>query len=279
MKFTTPVVAVAVAGDNSKLVAGFVDGTVMARNRQRDATGTMSSSSSSLDHHHPNPQEDGSRRDRSRHFKGAGLHSSEHEVRTERAVRLAPYEKLLKRFSYQAALDAAMKSRNPVIVVTVMEELCRRSGLSIALAGRDEAAVEPILSFCARFVNHPKYCRVVVQVVHKLLDIYAGSLGGGGHHSSYSDGAMDMDDLFCKLHRQVSAELQFQRQMTRVMGSLEGLISAAAIPKKTITNINCCIAASSLDMLLEDEEDEEEEERRPEATTTIASSSSSTLHS
>lgn len=239
MKFTTPVVAVAVSGDNSKLVAGFVDGTVMARNRRRDAlSGAISSSSD------PSPQEDDSRRDRSRHFKGAGLHSSEHEVRTERFVRLAPYEKLLKKFSYQAALDAAMKSRNPVIVVTVIEELCRRSGLSIALSGRDEASVEPILSFCARFVNHPKYSRVVVQVVHKLLDIYAGTLGG------HSDGAMD--ELFCKLHRQVAAEVQFQRQMTRVMGSLDGIISAAAIPKI----IDC--AESSLDILLDEAVEEEE---------------------
>ena len=255
MKFTTPVVAVAVSGDNSKLVAGFVDGTVMARNRRRDAAETISVAAT-------HPQEDGSRRDRSRHFKGAGLHSSEPEVRTERFVRLAPYEKLLKKFSYQAALDSAMKSRNPVIVVTVIEELCRRSGLSIALSGRDEASVEPILSFCARFVNHPKYCRVVVQVVHKLLDIYAGSLGG------HSDGAV-MDDLFCKLHRQVAAELQFQRQVTRVMGSLDGIISAAAVPKI----INC--AESTLDITTL----EEEEEGIETTTATTAASTSSTLNS
>ena len=256
MKFTTPVVAVAVSGDNSKLVAGFVDGTVMARNRRRDAAETISAAAT-------HPQEEGSRRDRSRHFKGAGLHSSEPEVRTERFVRLAPYEKLLKKFSYQAALDSAMKSRNPVIVVTVIEELCRRSGLSIALSGRDEASVEPILSFCARFVNHPKYCRVVVQVVHKLLDIYAGSLGG------HSDGAV-MDDLFCKLHRQVAAELQFQRQVTRVMGSLDGIISAAAVPKI----INC--AESTLDITTLEEGEEEGIET---TTATTAASTSSTLNS
>ena len=107
MKFTTPVVAVAVSGDNSKLVAGFVDGTVMARNRRRDAAETISAAAT-------HPQEEGSRRDRSRHFKGAGLHSSEPEVRTERFVRLAPYEKLLKKFSYQAALDSAIDGEDPV---------------------------------------------------------------------------------------------------------------------------------------------------------------------
>jgi len=56
-------------------------------------------------------------------------------IETERAAKLAPYEMSLQKFNYKQALDAALITRNPVIVVTVLEELSRRSGLTIALSG------------------------------------------------------------------------------------------------------------------------------------------------
>jgi U3 small nucleolar RNA-associated protein 15 len=142
-------------------------------------------------------------------------------VATERTARLQPYERLLKKFNYQAALDAALKTRNPVVVITVLEELCRRNGLGIALSGRDETSLEPVVSFSARYVNHPKYSKLVIQVVQKMLDLYASVLG-------HSDA---IDELFLKLHKQVRAEVGFQRQILRVMGSLDGIISTATMPR------------------------------------------------
>lgn len=172
-----------------------------------------------------------------RHYKGAGMvhvHADQNAdsvttmggisvtIPVERSVRLQPYEKHLKKFNYQAALDAVLRTRNPVTIVTVLEELCRRDGLGIALSGRDETTLEPIVSFSARYVSHPKYARLIVQVVHKILDMYAGVLG-------QSDA---IDELFAKLHRQVRDEVGFQRQILRVMGSLDGIISAATMPKQ-----------------------------------------------
>ena len=233
MKFGAPLVSVAMPADNKKLVVGFVNGTVMARSRRvEDAlldTGAAHGITAGLLAQHAA---------QNRHFKGAGLaHSSETAsnagsaaedaaVHTERTARLQPYERLLKKFNYQAALDAALKTRNPVVVITVLEELCRRSGLGIALSGRDETTLEPVVSFSARYVNHPKYSKLVIQVVQKMLDLYAGVLG-------HSDA---IDELFLKLHKQVRAEVGFQRQILRVMGSLDGIISTATMPKVTGTD-------------------------------------------
>ena len=234
MKFGAPLVSVAMPADNKKLVVGFVNGTVMARSRRvEDAlldTGAAHGITAGLLAQHAA---------QNRHFKGAGLahsygNSSETAsnagsvaedaaVHTERTARLQPYERLLKKFNYQAALDAALKTRNPVVVITVLEELCRRSGLGIALSGRDETTLEPVVSFSARYVNHPKYSKLVIQVVQKMLDLYAGVLG-------HSDA---IDELFLKLHKQVRAEVGFQRQILRVMGSLDGIISTATMPKVT----------------------------------------------
>jgi U3 small nucleolar RNA-associated protein 15 len=240
MKFGSSLVSVAMPADNKKLVVGFVNGTVMARSRRvEDALLELGPGASAgqgvtagLLAQHAAQQ---------RHFKGAGLLHSYNNgagsetasnagagaddavVATERTARLQPYERLLKKFNYQAALDAALKTRNPVVVITVLEELCRRNGLSIALSGRDETTLEPIVSFSARYVNHPKYNRLVIQVVQKMLDLYASVLG-------HSDA---IDELFLKLHKQVRAEVGFQRQILRVMGSLDGIVNAATMPRPT----------------------------------------------
>ena len=141
------------------------------------------------------------------------------------------------------------------MVVALLQELIRRGGLDIALRGRapgdedlkidesddkdkadkgkdkdkgserqgqEEGAdrLEPLLSFAARHISDPKYARVIVQVVHCVLDLYAGSLG----HSEA------VDDLFCKLQRQIKGEVSFQRQAMRIMGSLDGIINVATMP-------------------------------------------------
>ena len=139
------------------------------------------------------------------------------------------------------------------MVVSLLQELIRRGGLDIALRGRapgdedskrdesddkdaadkdkDKGAdrqgqedgadrLEPLLSFAARHISDPKYARVIVQVVHCVLDLYAGSLG----HSEA------VDDLFCKLQRQIKGEVDFQRQAMRIMGSLDGIINVATMP-------------------------------------------------
>ncbi len=110
-----------------------------------------------------------------------------------------------------------MKTRNPLIVVTVLEELCRRSGLTIALSGRDETSLEPLLAFSSKHVSHPRYSRLIVQVVERILDLYSGMLG-------QSDA---IDELFVKLQSHIRSEINFQRQVIKVVGALDGIISAS----------------------------------------------------
>ncbi len=226
MKFGSPLVSVAMSPDNKKLVLGFVDGNLMVRTRRPESAAAGANSSvaplaleaAALSENHSSLLR------QSRFHKGAGLvhehNTDEGTVETERTARLQPYEKLMKKFNYQKALDAALKTQNPLVVITVLEELCRRSGLTVALSGRDEGSLEPLISFAARYVNHPKYSKLIVQVAHKILDLYAGVLG-------HSDA---IDELFLKLQRQVRSEVSFHRQIMRVMGSLDGIISAATMP-------------------------------------------------
>lgn len=67
-----------------------------------------------------------------RFYKGAGASITKTEdtmVDSAKRDRLKPYEVQLKKFNYQQALDAALKTHNPLIVVTVL-------GISLSLLTR-----------------------------------------------------------------------------------------------------------------------------------------------
>mmetsp|Transcript_12536 Transcript_12536/g.17207 ORF Transcript_12536/g.17207 Transcript_12536/m.17207 type:complete len:80 (-) Transcript_12536:494-733(-) len=75
--------------------------------------------------------------------------------------------------------------------------------------------------------------------MHRVLDLYAGVLG----HSEM------IDDLFCKLQRQIKAEVGFQRQVMRIMGSLDGIISVATMPPAVATHSKMDSESSRIDMI------------------------------
>ncbi|KAH8045479.1 hypothetical protein JL720_16682 [Aureococcus anophagefferens] len=62
-----------------------------------------------------------------------------------RAPKLAAHD-ARRGFRYKDALDEALKTRDPTVVVAVLEELDRRGGRAIALGDRDEKRLEPVLS-------------------------------------------------------------------------------------------------------------------------------------
>lgn len=232
MKFGAPISSIGLSPDSKKLLVGFVDGSLFARTKKSDAVGAPGTDialaalvASTAAH--------------TRFYKGAGQAAERTEdgmVETERTVRLRPYEVQFKKFNYQGALDSALKTRNPLIIVTVLEELSRRSGLSIALSGRDESSLEPLLSFCARYVSNPRYARLVVQVVHGILDLYASELG-------HSD---SIDELFLKMRKSVSVESQFQREVLHVCGALDCIVSASSMI--SAKNISMAMTTSSAKM-------------------------------
>jgi U3 small nucleolar RNA-associated protein 15 len=126
-------------------------------------------------------------------------------------VRLKAYDQLLRKFRYREALDQALATRNPAVVVSLLEELENRQGLSIALSGRDEAGLEPILAMLVRHVAHPRYAALLTRVTALLLQLYAGVIGE----------SEAVDELLAKLQRQVQAEIVFQKQLHALAGSID----------------------------------------------------------
>jgi len=122
----------------------------------------------------------------------------------------------LKRFQYRKALDAALETKQPVVIVSLLEGFIRRKALEVPLVGRDEEKLKLLLEFLWKQIVNPKYCNVLIKVMNSILDIYALILGQ----------SKDIDNLFLKIKNQITLEINFQKQLNKIIGTLDLLFSA-----------------------------------------------------
>lgn len=148
--------------------------------------------------------------------------ADDYTVEIQRKKRLLPFDKALRQFRYGEALDEALSTKIPLIVSAVLEELSKRwSGLEIALSNRDEVTLEPILSFCARYISQPRFAPQLTGVVHVLLDIYQDVLGQ----------STIIDELFTRLKRAIEGEVSAEQRLLRLLGQVDGIITVAEMKR------------------------------------------------
>eukprot|EP00911_Craspedida_sp_UC1_P000938 UC1_evm1s708 len=141
------------------------------------------------------------------------------KVEVERKHKLKPYDRLMRKFQYALALDAVLEGRpRAVVVVSVLQELVRRSGLKQALSGRDETALRPVLVFLVKNVTNPRYARLLIGVANVLLDVYAGQVGL----------SPTIDALLEKLLQKLRAEVALQERLLETLGSIDAILAAGA---------------------------------------------------
>ena len=207
LRLDEPLLSVAVTADNTNIIAGSATGTLFVRTRAvtmeqvADAERTKPFAGTS------------------QFFargKNARANEGDFMVESKRKARLREYESLLRKFQYQAALDAALASKRPQVVVSLLQEFIHRGSLKIALAGRDETTLEPLVAFVLQYFAHPHYARLLIHVSNELLDVFAGLLGQ----------SKAIDELYVKLHNKVKTELHFQKELHTVVGIMELLMSA-----------------------------------------------------
>ena len=145
---------------------------------------------------------------------GASL--DDDKIKRRKGPKLAPHDDALRTFRYRDALDEALKTRDPTVVVAVLDDLDRRGGRDAALANRTEKALEPVLSFLAAHVALPRYAAKLVPVVDALLDAHGADLGA---HPA-------LDELFAKIHSRASDEVANMTALLGLSGALDALLAA-----------------------------------------------------
>lgn len=148
--------------------------------------------------------------------KNAKPTPADYTVATIRHKRLAPYDRALRKFDYKVALNAALDTRSPIVVASMLEELRLRVGLKRALAGRDEETLEPLLAFLIKYVTDPKYTSLLIRVCTIVCDLYAPKLSQ----------SQLIDNLFFKLREKLTEELRVQKHLMEVMGMMDSVMAA-----------------------------------------------------
>ncbi|KAK9712599.1 U3 small nucleolar RNA-associated protein 15 [Basidiobolus ranarum] len=223
VKYPAPILSIALSPDDTHLVAGMASGLLSVRQRV------------------VKPQESFMMR-RAEQFnggtyqyfvRGKGYNPTQEDfkVETMKRKKLTDYDKYLKAFQYSNALDAVLsKNRNPLIVVSLIEELVHRDGLRSSLQGRDDISLEPIVQFLVKNISHPRYTGLLVDVANVILDMYSVVLGQSPL----------IDELFQSLNERIKKEINFQKDLMKVIGSLDMLFSKASskVPNMPANQLN-----------------------------------------
>jgi U3 small nucleolar RNA-associated protein 15 len=211
IRYRSPILTASLSPCGSLLAVGHVDGTLALRYRRtllqrRDANPVA------LPHRFRSAAYG--------HFHRGAAHRAavtDLVVARERKRHLAPFDAQLRAFNYGGALDAAVATRDASVVCAVVEELLHRGGLGIALGGRDDAALEPIMLFCIKHVTDARYSPLLVDVLAGVLDQYTPVMRQ----------SVAVDELLWRLREQLRAEVDVQADCLCLKGELDVLLAAA----------------------------------------------------
>ena len=225
LKYEKPILALGVSPNNGRLVVGMNDGTLSIRKRDlkmgqeiEDFTQKMSEEEALLESiGRLKRNVNGSPRIFGGTFKffsrGKNAKASHDDFRVEikKKKKLQKYDKLLKQFHHRAALDAALATKQPAVVASMLSELVARGTLPVALSGRDDVTLEPVMSFLIKYITNPRYSKLLIGVCTELIGIYTDVLGQSPL----------IDDLIFKLNARVKEEVKLQTEMLKLMGALD----------------------------------------------------------
>ena len=89
-----------------------------------------------------------------------------------KSQKLQPYDKYLRSFEYSRALNAALESKNPVVIYSLLDELYHRRGLEMALSDRNDQDLFPVLNFIQKQINNPRFSNLLIKVAQVILGFY-----------------------------------------------------------------------------------------------------------
>ncbi|KAL7753921.1 U3 small nucleolar RNA-associated protein 15 [Sorochytrium milnesiophthora] len=206
MKYPTPILSIALSRDDTHLAVGMADGTLSIRSRETKPQ------------HDQTPSADVQRYRTGTYkyfMRGQGHRAAEDDLQVarERGVKLKEYDRYLKSFRYADALDVVLlqETHRAAVVVSLIDELLERGGLEIALQGRTEDSLQPLLKFLHRHATHPVHAPTLAHVIDSLIDLYARVLPKSA----------TLHGMLGKICEKLQEELDIQRQLVEVQGTMD----------------------------------------------------------
>ena len=231
-KYPSPILTLCVVGsgttrEDRHLVVGMQSGSlsiktrlsgqqkVKERERQKEMQALIEGNIEELDRKRAKKRPKGwEKRLRGQDFTGEGA-DIVIEGRTKGNYKPRPWENLLRKGKYAAALDEVLKGNNLPNVVTLLTALRHRSAMRTALSGRDDVSLQPTFKWVCVHITNPRYVNLCVDVGMLILDIYSSHMGE----------SPQIDRLMARLHRCVRMEVERSQQAWQTEGMLGMLLN------------------------------------------------------
>ncbi|KAK8824541.1 hypothetical protein WA577_006938 [Blastocystis sp. JDR] len=139
------------------------------------------------------------------------LEAKKVEVRAPAKQRQTRWDRYLRKFNYMKALDAALESHKVEVVVSVLEEMRARNVLSIAVKGRSDKDLAPLLAVITTHLNNPAYAGILLTTANEVLTQYGASVGQ----------RPGLDAQLMKLNTVLGNEIRSEKHALGVLGAAE----------------------------------------------------------
>lgn len=139
------------------------------------------------------------------------------EGRAKGNYKPKPWEALLRKGKYAAALDEVLEGQSLTATITLLTTLRHRSATRTALSGRDEVSLQPIFKWVCKYITSPRYVNLCVDIGTLILDLY----------SSHTGESPEIDQLMGRLHRAVRIEVERSQQAWQTEGMLGMLVNSS----------------------------------------------------
>ncbi|KAF7721902.1 snoRNA-binding rRNA-processing protein [Apophysomyces ossiformis] len=219
VKYPAPVLSVALSPDDTHLVTGMANSLLSIRQRQVKAS-EMAAKKQKQEY-----VRGGTYKYFTRGQSGMGA-QDDFMIERTRNLRLKKYDQYLKKFQYGNALDEVLRtSGQSSVVAALLQELIHRDGLKIAITGRDDVALEPLVQFLLRNIHNPRFTNLIVDVADVVIDLYMPVFGQSPL----------IDDLIARLSTKVKHEIKLQEQLVQTMATLDMLFAKSSAGENMAT--------------------------------------------
>lgn len=212
IQYSAPVLSMAVSPSDSHLVAGTTDKMICVRYRHEELDTIPHAQSRLIPHSDVVPST-------TVHEPARLLPNVSYKE--GRAQRLTAHEKLLKRFQYRQALTSAVQTKEKKVVFSVLKALMHRNALHIALSGRDETTLQPLLKCMIQLIQMPDYADFIIPVCDTILDLYAPVI-------MHSEG---VTMLLKELRDSLNVVITRQMALMRLLGGVDVILGSHSSPQ------------------------------------------------
>ncbi|CCE64151.1 hypothetical protein TPHA_0G03100 [Tetrapisispora phaffii CBS 4417] len=155
------------AQGNRHLVAGLSSGLLAIRTKKKEKQDTKKSISTRAD-----KSSAFQRMMRGSEYKG-DQEQIIHDDKVKPQRRIKAFEKYVNQFKWGEALDSAfIPGMAKELTLTVLQELRERGKIRVALYGRDETSLEPLLNWCLKGIEDVRSIPVVADWIVVVLELY-----------------------------------------------------------------------------------------------------------